>query len=83
MIYFEDITVIKVGIEATSVLKKHKLSKEYDDRVFSVITSKRSLDLQATNSEIRNLWARFLGIIKEQKLQVKNTQTPKDKQMKK
>lgn len=41
----EDIIDIKVGYDSTFILKKYKLPIELDDRIFSIITPTRSLDL--------------------------------------
>ena len=54
---------IKVGCNTTAILKKYNIPIEFDDLVFSIITKTRSLDLQATSSEVRNRWVKFLKII--------------------
>lgn len=41
----EDIVDIKVGYNASPVLKRHKLPIEFDDLIFSIQTRTRSLDL--------------------------------------
>ena len=82
----EDIIDIKVGYNVTSVLKKHQIPIEFDDLIFSIIMKTRTLDLQATSSEIRNRWVKFLKIIhyeyeKRQKFkEVNNTQEELEKQ---
>ena len=43
------ITDIKVGIGATTVLRKHNLPKELDNVCLSVITPNRTLDLKAND----------------------------------
>ena len=62
-IRIEDIIDIKVGYNASAVLKRHKLPIEFDDLIFSIQTPTRTLDLQATSSEIRNRWVKFLKLI--------------------
>jgi len=58
-----EIIDIRVGCNATDILKQYQVPIEYDDSLLSIITKKRSLDLKASNSEIRNLWVKFLKII--------------------
>jgi hypothetical protein len=41
----EDIVDIKVGYNASAVLKRHKLPIEFDDLIFSIQTKTRTLDL--------------------------------------
>lgn len=70
----EDIVDIKVGYNASPVLKRHNLPIEFDDLIFSIQTRTRSLDLQAKTSEVRNRWVKFLKLIhneKEQKSKAK------------
>jgi hypothetical protein len=59
----EDIIDIKVGYNASSVLKRHQLPIEFDDLIFSICTKTRTLDLQAKSSDIRNRWVKFLKLI--------------------
>jgi hypothetical protein len=62
-IRIEDILDVKVGYNASAVLKRHKLPIEFDDLIFSIQTPMRTLDLQANSSEIRNRWVKFLKLI--------------------
>ena len=62
-IRIEDIIDIKVGYNASAVLKRHQLPIEFDDLIFSIQTPTRTLDLQANSSEIRNRWVKFLKLI--------------------
>jgi len=48
-ILLDDITDIKVGINATNVLRRHNLPKELDNVCMSVITRNRTLDLKAND----------------------------------
>lgn len=59
----EDIIDIRVGCNTTTILKHYKIPIEFDDLVFSIVTKMRSLDLQATNTETRNRWVKFLKIM--------------------
>jgi hypothetical protein len=59
----EDIVDIKVGYNASAVLRRHQLPIELDDLIFSISTKTRTLDLQAKTSEIRNRWVKFLKLI--------------------
>jgi hypothetical protein len=59
----EDIIDIKVGYNASPVLKRHELPIEFDDLIFSIQTKTRTLDLQAKTSEVRNRWVKFLKLI--------------------
>lgn len=55
-IALKDITDIRVGINATQILKRHDLLIELDNLYLSVITKSRSLDLKANDPATRNRW---------------------------
>ncbi len=59
----DDLIDIKVGNNTTKVLIRHEIPIEFDDLIFSIITKTRTLDLQASTSEIRNRWVKFIKII--------------------
>ena len=59
----EDIVDIRVGYNASTVLKRHQLPIEFDDLIFSICTKTRTLDLQAKSSDVRNRWVKFLKLI--------------------
>ena len=48
-IALKDIQDVKVGYNATEVLKRHNLPKELDSLCLSIITEKRTLDLKAND----------------------------------
>ena len=58
-IQLDDITDIKVGVNSTSVLKRHSLPQELDNVCMSVITGSRTLDLKANDSQTRNKWVQY------------------------
>ncbi len=58
-IAIDEITDIKVGINATNVLKRHNLPKELDSMCMSVISGSRTLDLKANDIQTRNKWVQY------------------------
>ena len=64
----KDITDIKVGYNATDVLKQNNLPKEYDDMCLSIVTHTRTLDLKANDFQTRNKWVQYFydRVLKEQ-----------------
>ena len=58
-IALKDIIDIKVGNNATDVLKKHNIPKEFDTQCLSIVTEKRTLDLKANDFQTRNKWVQY------------------------
>ncbi len=58
-IAIDEITDIKVGTNATNVLKRHNLPKELDSMCMSVISGNRTLDLKANDIQTRNKWVQY------------------------
>ena len=50
---------MKVGFNATEVLKRHNLPKELDGLCLSIVTPLRTLDLKANDFQTRNKWVQF------------------------
>ena len=50
---------IKVGINATNVLRRYSLPKELDNVCMSVIAGNRTLDLKANDFQTRNKWVQY------------------------
>lgn len=55
-ISMEEITDVRMGINTTWNLQKHKMPLDFDDLVFSIITQKWTLDLKANTKESRDHW---------------------------
>lgn len=67
-IELREIIDVRTGITGSPVLKRYDLPKEVDNLMLSVITSKRSLDLKASDPATRNRWVKyFASLIAERK----------------
>lgn len=58
-IRFYEVKDILVGYNSTAVLRQHKVSPDLDNRIFSIITNRRTLDLEAKDPEIRSRWEEY------------------------
>jgi len=67
-IELREIIDVRTGITGSPVLKRYDLPKEVDNLMLSVITSRRSLDLKASDPATRNRWVKyFASLIAERK----------------
>lgn len=59
---FSEITDVLVGYNSTKVLTKNKVPQEFDNMVFSIISSRRTLDLRASDAETRFKWEKYFKL---------------------
>jgi len=54
-----EVTDILSGYNSTKVLKKNNVPPEFDLFVLSIITTKRTLDLRASDAQVKLKWERY------------------------
>ncbi|KAL4441362.1 hypothetical protein ABPG74_013657 [Tetrahymena malaccensis] len=83
-ILIKDITDLTLGSNATEVMKKNNVPPEFDQFCFSIITSKRTLDLKSNDMDTKFKWIAFLyNDLNDKRQQRKNKAsiTPEQKQI--
>ena len=56
-----DIHEVKIGVDSSQVLFSNKVDEYLDNKVFSIHSTKRTLDLRAPEEAIRNRWVKYLN----------------------
>jgi hypothetical protein len=58
-----DIHEVKIGVDSSQVLFSNRVDDYLDNRVFSIHSTKRTLDLMAPEEAVRNRWVKYLNNI--------------------